>query len=107
MTITQFLEDHGGSEAIPAALRMLIDAIVGTQVTLASMDRYLFELAANGGLVNRRSRKAFAIVADRMRVADSLTRQLQALGLCARPQDVPNLHELLAEPAAPAGEGGP
>jgi hypothetical protein len=37
-------------------------------------------LAAQGGLANRRNRRAYSIVADRMRVADSLTRQLQALG---------------------------
>jgi hypothetical protein len=54
---------------------------VGSKVILDSLDRYVFELAAQSGLANRRSRRVFAVVTDRMRVADSLARQLQALGL--------------------------
>ncbi len=77
----EILVDLGGSEAVPAAKRALLDAATGTKIILDSLDRYLFELAEIGGLVNRRSRKAFAVVQDRMRVADSLTRQLQALGM--------------------------
>jgi hypothetical protein len=77
----EILADLGGSEAVPAAKRALLDAATGTKIILDSLDRYLFELAEIGGLINRRSRKAFAVVQDRMRVADSLTRQLQALGM--------------------------
>ena len=71
---TEVVQDLGGPEAIPAARTALVDAALGTKIVLDSLDRYLFELAAQGGLVNRRNRRAFAIVADRMRVADSLTR---------------------------------
>lgn len=77
----EILADLGGSDAVPAAKRALLDAATGTKIILDSLDRYLFELAEIGGLVNRRNRKAFAVVQDRMRVADSLTRQLQALGM--------------------------
>jgi hypothetical protein len=77
----EVLLDLGGPETVSAAKTALVDAALGTRIMLDSLDRYLFELAAQGGLVNRRNRRAFAIVADRMRVADSLTRQLGAVGL--------------------------
>jgi len=80
---------------------------------LDSLDRYLFELAAQGGLVNRRNRRAFAIVADRMRVADSLTRQLATLGLDRQERPPQDLASYLAqrhagtptsEPSDPGGQ---
>ena len=58
-----------------------MEAALGTKIVLDSLHRYLFELAGLGGLVNRRNRRAYSIVADRQRVADSLTRQLAAVGL--------------------------
>jgi hypothetical protein len=76
----EVLLDLGGPETVSAAKEALVDAALGTRVMLDSLDLYLFELAAQGGLANRRNRRACSIVADRMRVADSLTRQLQALG---------------------------
>jgi hypothetical protein len=45
-----------------------------------SLDRYVFELTTTDGLVSRRYRAAFRVVSDRMRVAEGLARQLQALG---------------------------
>jgi hypothetical protein len=79
--LVEVLHDLGGPEAVSAPKRAVVNAALGTRIMLDSLDRYLFELAAQGGLVNRRNRRAYSIVADRMRVADSLTRQLQALGL--------------------------
>jgi hypothetical protein len=75
------VEDLGGAEKVSTAQRALLDASVGSLIVLQSIDAYLFGLAAQDGLVNKRSRRAFAIVTDRMRVADSLARQLTALGL--------------------------
>jgi hypothetical protein len=77
----EILHDLGGPEAVPAAKLALVEAALGTKIVLDSLDRYLFELADLGGLVNRRNRRACSIIADRMRVADSLTRQLTAVGL--------------------------
>jgi hypothetical protein len=56
-------------------------------ILLASLDAYVFELAGQGGLANRKHRRVFPVVLDRMRVADGLGRQLQTLGLdrVARP----------------------
>jgi len=48
-------------------------------VVLHTIDAYLFGLG--GGMVNKRSKKLFGVVIERMRVAGTLTRQLQAIGL--------------------------
>ena len=101
------LGDLGGADQVAAARIALLDAATGSKVILDSIDRYLFGLAARDGLVNRRDRRAFAIVADRMRIADSLARQLQALGL-ERRRDVPDLTSYLAErySTEPSGDSG-
>jgi hypothetical protein len=75
----EVLQDLG--PAVSATRAALLDAAVGSKIILDSLDRYIFELAATDGLVSRRYRTAFQVVADRMRVADGLARQLQALGL--------------------------
>jgi hypothetical protein len=77
----EVLRDLGGPEAVSAAKLALVEAALGTKIVLDSLDRYLFELAGIDGLANRRNRRAYSIVADRMRVADSLTRQLAVLGI--------------------------
>jgi hypothetical protein len=89
--------DLGGVAALPATKAALLDAIVGTKLLLDSIDRYVIELAAQDGLVSRRHRAAFRIVQDRMRVADGLTKQLQALGLDAPAPAPPDLAAYLAK----------
>jgi hypothetical protein len=79
------------------------------------LDNFLYQLANTGqGLVNRRGRFAYRIVNDRMRVADSLTRQLQTLGLDRVERPPVDLSQYLsqrrpADPAPPAAptEGAP
>ena len=100
----EVITDLGGLEAVPAARIALLDAAVGSKVILDSLDRYVFELAAQSGLANRRSRRVFAVVTDRMRVADSLARQLQALGLERRDPKPLDLGSYLA---SRYGTGGP
>jgi hypothetical protein len=85
-----------GSEP-SAAQRALLEACTGSLIILQSLDAYLFRLASDDGLVNRRSRRAFVIVQDRMRVADSLARQLQALGLERRAKPPTDLGSYIAE----------
>jgi hypothetical protein len=75
------LADLGGREHVTATKLALLNACVGTWIVLSSLDHYVFELAGSGGLVNRRTRVAFGVVTDRQRVADTLVRQLLALGL--------------------------
>jgi hypothetical protein len=67
---------------VSAARRAILDVAVGSKIILSSLDSFLFQLASSGrGMVNRRARYAFRIVNDRMRVADSLVKQLATLGL--------------------------
>ena len=77
----EILEDLGG-DTVSAAKRAILDAAVGSKIILFSLDAFLFTLASSGrGMVNRRARHAFRIVHERMRVADSLPKQLATLGL--------------------------
>ena len=87
-------QDLGGELA--ATKRALLDAATGSMILLASLDRYVFALAEEGGLVNRRSRRVFPVVESRMRVADGLARQLQALGLEPKATPTPSLGQYLA-----------
>lgn len=100
------LADLGGLDAVPAARRALLDAATGSMIILTSLDRYVFQLASTDGLVNRRSRRVFAIVEQRQRVADSLARQLQALGLERRERPAISLHEYLAQRETGDSRGG-
>ena len=85
------LADLGGPQQVSAARLALLDAAVGSVIILHSLDAFLFGMATEQGLASRKYRRAFPIVADRMRVADSLARQLQALGLERVPQPVTSL----------------
>jgi hypothetical protein len=96
----EVLADLGGPEAVSATKRALVDAVTSTKILLDSLDRYVFELAAQDGLVSRRDRRAFAVVADRMRTADSLARQLAALGLDRAERPPQDLASYLAQRAA-------
>lgn len=102
----EVIADLGGLESVPAAKRALLDAATGSKIILDSLDQYLFELAESGGLVNRRNRKAFAVVQDRMRVADSLTRQLQALGTERQTRTIDLAQALRHAPDPDAGIDG-
>jgi hypothetical protein len=97
----EMLEDLGGAEGVSATQRALLDASVGSLIVLQSIDAYLFRLAAQDGLVNKRSRRAFAVVADRMRVADSLARQLTTLGLERKAKPAQDLNSLVDKYSAP------
>ena len=89
----EVLTDLGGLDNVSAARMALLDAATGTKIILDSLDMYVFELAGISGLVNRRNRKVATVVTDRMRVADSLARQLHTLGLERRRQQEPSLNE--------------
>ena len=93
----EILEDLGGNTA-SAAKRAVLDAAVGSKIILSSLDSFLFALAGSGrGLVNRRGRYAYRIVSDRMRVADSLVKQLSTLGLDRQERPPIDLSTYLAQ----------
>jgi hypothetical protein len=89
------LRERGGSDKVAETLRTLVNTTLGTKIIMDSMDRYIMELAQDGGLVNRRSRRAFQIVADRNRVAETLTKQLSVIGFELREADLtPTLDQI-------------
>jgi hypothetical protein len=93
----EILEDLGG-DTVSAARRTVLDAAVGSKIVLSSLDAFLFQLASSGrGMVNRRARHAFPIVHDRMRVADSLVKQLATLGLDRVERPPVDLSQYLAQ----------
>jgi hypothetical protein len=93
----QVLDDLGGLDAVSATRPALLDAATGSMILLASLDAYVFELAGQGGLANRKHRRVFPVVLDRMRVADGLARQLQTLGLDRQERPPVDLSTYLAQ----------
>ena len=77
----EMLADLGGTQHVSAAKRALLDSIMGSWIIAQSLDACLFRMAADDGLVSRKHRRAFPLVEQRMRVIDSLGRQLESLGL--------------------------
>jgi len=75
------ISDLGGRDALTTTKHALVNATLGSWLLLGTIDGYLFELAGKTGVVNRRTRSVFAVVEQRARIADSLLRQLVALGL--------------------------
>jgi hypothetical protein len=91
------ISDLGGRDAITTIKLALLDACVGSWIVLSSVDAYLFEMAAADGLVSRKYRKLHAVVEQRARLADSLTKQLLALGLERAAPKLASLDEYVRE----------
>jgi hypothetical protein len=87
----ELLADVGGDEA-SAAKRALVDVAVRTRLLLDHVDAILLE---QDTLVSR-ARKLFPVVEQRQRLADSLVRQLQVVGLDRHKPAAPTLDEYLA-----------
>jgi hypothetical protein len=88
--------DHlGGLDAITPPQRTLLATACGSWILLSTLDSYCFELAATGGLVSRKHRQAFPVVEQRARLADSLVRQLQTLGIDRKAPPVQTLAEII------------
>ena len=68
----------GGEENISAQRKTLLEIAACTRLYLNHVDSYLLELST---LINRRKKSLIPIVEQRQRLADSLMRQLQVLGL--------------------------
>ncbi|HZR84768.1 MAG TPA: hypothetical protein VFD92_26975 [Candidatus Binatia bacterium] len=96
------IADLGGEDAISAQERVVVDAATTTYLMLSSVDRFLLEQPS---LVNRSRRKLFPVVLERQRLADSLVRYLEALGLRRRVREAPDVGSYL-ESKFGAGETG-
>jgi len=91
------IRDLGGVAAITTTKMALLNAATGSMIIQSSIDSYLFALAGTDGLASRKHRRLFPVVEQRMRIADSLTRQLQALGLDRAKTNATDLQQYIAE----------
>jgi hypothetical protein len=84
----------GGDEVVSPQQREIIEICTRTHLMLESVDRYILGMRS---LVNKNKRALYAVVTERMKLADALTRYLQALGLERRAKSVPSLAEIMRE----------
>ena len=77
----QIIADCDGIKAITTTKRHLIDSYIGIWIAASSLDVYIAEMGAREGLVSRKYRRAFPVIEQRARLADSLLRLAQAIGL--------------------------
>ncbi len=94
------INDLGGEDKISTAQRAIIDMAVRTFLLLEHIDQWVL---SNQAIVNKRDRKVFRIVLDRQRMADSLAKYLQMLGLEKR---APDAHDLESYVRDTYGDGG-
>ncbi|MBI4538422.1 MAG: hypothetical protein HY704_02780 [Gemmatimonadetes bacterium] len=94
--------DLGGN--VTAQQQALVNLTIRTALLLEHVDGYLLR---SGAIVNRRSRKLHRVVLDRQRLADSLAKYLQMLGLERRGPEVGDLREYVANVYGEGGSGGP
>lgn len=101
--VRQELLDHAGGDDIPVTRRLLVDAVLGSWILLQSADSYLASIGE--GVVDKRNRRLRRIVLDRQRVADSLVKQVQALGVDPSRPKLAALATLLGSAEPPNGNG--
>jgi hypothetical protein len=87
----------GGADNLSQQELTVVDICCKDWLILQSIDSYLLQ----AGLFNKRKRTAYPLTVQRMQIADSLTRRLQALGLQRRAKPVQTLASLLAMPSKP------
>jgi hypothetical protein len=82
----------GGAEEISVQRMTLVNSATRTKALLDHTDSYLLSLST---IINRRAKSHFPIIAQRERLADSLTRILTTLGLDRVPKPVEDLKTYL------------
>lgn len=97
------LSSLGGPENLSAQEIRLVEMCAKDAIILEQVDTYLFQ----NGLINRRKRTAYPLTLQRMQIADSLTRRLQALGLSRRAKPVRSLSDILNGVDEPTPEAEP
>ncbi len=94
------IDDLGGEDKVSTAQRAIIDMAVRTFLLLEHIDRWVL---STQNIVNKRDRRVFRIVLDRQRMADSLAKYLQMLGLEKRTRDGQDLTHYVEEHYAKDG----
>ncbi len=72
------IDDLGGEDKVSTAQLALVDLAVRSYLMLEHIDRWVL---STQNIVNKRDRRVFRIILDRQRMADSLAKYLQMLGL--------------------------
>ena len=90
----ELIDDLGGASAISAQQRALVELATRTKLYVDSLDAWLMEQRS---LVNARKRAVLPVVRERTQLADSLARNLLALGLERRVRPEPSLKEYVRE----------
>lgn len=75
------LDDLGGEEALSTQRLALVDVATRTKLFIDSVDSWCLE---QDSLLNKRRRALYPVVLERCRLADSLLRTLEAIGLDRR-----------------------
>lgn len=96
--------DLGGIGALTTAQRTLLELSTRTRLILEHLDAYLL---TKKSLLNKRQGKLIPMVMDRMKVSDTLTRQLLALGLDRTAKVVPALASYVGEKYPVSGDPAP
>ncbi len=86
------INDLGGEDKVSTAQLALVDLAVRSYLMLEHIDRWVL---STQNIVNKRDRKVFRIVLDRQRMADSLAKYLQMLGLEKRTLEGENLTDYI------------
>jgi len=80
----ELLSSLGGSENLSAMELTILETCSRDWILLQSIDAYILQT----GAFNKKRRQAYPLTVQRMQIADSLTRRLQALGLQRRAKQV-------------------
>jgi hypothetical protein len=94
----ELLASLGGADNLSSMEHTLVEMVSRDWIMIQHIDAYLFQT----GIFNKKRRQAYALTVQRMQIADSLTRRLQALGLQRRAKQVPSLSDYLANGKAVA-----
>jgi hypothetical protein len=89
VTTRQALLEHlGGPGAVSETQAQLVELVARGLLYIGHLDAVLLERRT---ILNKKKTKVLPLVTERMRMAEGLTRQLQALGLERRSPSVPTL----------------
>ena len=91
--------DLGGPGSLTTAQATLIELATRTRLVLEHVDAYLL---TKKSLLNKRHGKLLPVVMDRMRISDTLTRQLLALGLERKTKVLPALASYVDQTYTPS-----
>lgn len=99
-----YIDACGGEAALSPQRLEIIDSAVRTSFLLSFVDGYLAEIGPKA--INRRKKALVPLVEQRTKLADSLLRHLQAIGLERRAKPAETLAEYAQRIAAEDQSGG-